>query len=98
MDLRNVDQLGLGPPIPEYLIGRECHKYSKPKLSSRKATGLVLVTYRNEICENSKLGCQVWWHTPVIPALRRLRQEDCKFKVCLGFIVRPHLKKPRAGV
>jgi hypothetical protein len=26
---------------------------------------------------------------PVIPALRRLRQEDNKFKVSLGYIVRP---------
>jgi hypothetical protein len=30
---------------------------------------------------------------PVIPALRRLRQEDCKFKVSLAYIVRPCLKK-----
>jgi hypothetical protein len=26
---------------------------------------------------------------PVIPALRRLRQEDCKFDVSLDYIVRP---------
>jgi hypothetical protein len=30
---------------------------------------------------------------PVIPALRKLRQEDFKFKVTLGYIVRPCLKK-----
>lgn len=23
----------------------------------------------------------VWWHTPLIPALGRMRQEDCKFEV-----------------
>jgi hypothetical protein len=30
---------------------------------------------------------------PVILALRRLKQEDCKFKVSLGYIVRPYLSK-----
>jgi hypothetical protein len=24
---------------------------------------------------------QVWWCRPIIPACRRLRQEDCKFEV-----------------
>jgi hypothetical protein len=26
---------------------------------------------------------QAWWQIPVIPALRKLRQEDCKFKAYL---------------
>jgi hypothetical protein len=30
---------------------------------------------------------------PVIPRLRRLRQEDNKFEVSLGYIVRPGLKR-----
>jgi hypothetical protein len=29
---------------------------------------------------------QEWWCIPVIPALRRLRQEDCKFEVSLNYI------------
>lgn len=36
---------------------------------------------------------QAWWLMPIIPALKRLRQEDChKFKVKLGYIVRPSFK------
>jgi hypothetical protein len=27
------------------------------------------------------------WYTPVIPALRRLRQEDGEFEVILGYLV-----------
>jgi hypothetical protein len=29
---------------------------------------------------------------PVIPALRRLKQEDCEFKASLGYIVVPNLE------
>jgi hypothetical protein len=31
---------------------------------------------------------QVWWHAPVIPALRRLMQEDCRFKASLSYVSR----------
>jgi hypothetical protein len=33
-----------------------------------------------------------WWYTPVIPALRKAQQEDCKFEASLDYIVRPCLK------
>jgi hypothetical protein len=33
-----------------------------------------------------------WWHISVILALRRWRQEDCKFKASLGYIVTTCLK------
>jgi hypothetical protein len=36
---------------------------------------------------------QAWWFTTVILAFGRLRQEDHKFEVSLGYIVRPYLKK-----
>jgi hypothetical protein len=36
---------------------------------------------------------QVWWYMPVIPALRRWRQEDREFQTNLGYMARPYLKK-----
>jgi hypothetical protein len=36
---------------------------------------------------------RAWWYTSIIPALRRLRQENFKFETSLGYLVRPCLKK-----
>jgi hypothetical protein len=43
----------------------------------------------------SQKDCLIWarWHTPVIPALGRWRQE--KFQTSLGYTVRPCLKTPK---
>jgi hypothetical protein len=35
----------------------------------------------------------VWWCTPLIPALERLRQKNLEFQASLGYIARPYLKK-----
>jgi hypothetical protein len=35
----------------------------------------------------------MWWFAPVIPALRRLRQEDHAFKASMNYIARPVLNK-----
>jgi hypothetical protein len=35
----------------------------------------------------------MWWYMPVMPARRRLRQEDCEFKISLGYIARAYLLK-----
>jgi hypothetical protein len=29
--------------------------------------------------------CRAWCHMPIIPALRKLRQEDCEFQASLGY-------------
>jgi hypothetical protein len=36
---------------------------------------------------------QAWWNMPIIPALRRLRQEHLESHASLGYTVRPSLKK-----
>jgi hypothetical protein len=36
---------------------------------------------------------RLWWFTAVIPALRRLRQEDGELQASLGYTVRPYLQK-----
>jgi hypothetical protein len=36
-----------------------------------------------------------WWHTPIITALGRLRQADCKFMIDLGYILQPGLRKKK---
>jgi hypothetical protein len=41
---------------------------------------------------------QVCWYMPIIPALGKLKQEDCKVKARLGYIVRPSLKKKKRGL
>jgi hypothetical protein len=46
--------------------------------------------------KNNKIS-QVWWCTPVIPALRRLRQEDGEFQASLDHRVRPGFKKKVTG-
>jgi hypothetical protein len=38
---------------------------------------------------------QVWWYRSIIPVLRRLRQEDSKFKACLDYIARFCRKKKK---
>jgi hypothetical protein len=45
----------------------------------------------------NSLGCWLWWCTPVIVALGRLRHEDCELKANVGYTVRPYLKITRAG-
>jgi hypothetical protein len=40
-----------------------------------------------------KKQSQVWWHTPIIPALGRLRQKDYKFKASLDNTAGPCIEK-----
>jgi hypothetical protein len=40
----------------------------------------------------------VWWHSSLISALRRLRQEDHEFEGYLGYMMIPCLKKAEQNV
>jgi hypothetical protein len=35
--------------------------------------------------------CHAWWHTPVVPALGGLKQENGKIEASLSYTVRPSL-------
>jgi hypothetical protein len=45
-------------------------------------------------CRTVRLGVLswMWCHMPVIPAVGRLKQENCEFEASLGYVVRPYLK------
>jgi hypothetical protein len=45
------------------------------------------------VCDKNDSLSQEWWYTPVIPVLRRLRQENYEFHSSMGYIVRPYLNK-----
>jgi hypothetical protein len=40
--------------------------------------------------------CQAWWYTPIIPALKKLKQKDCEFEDSLDCRIRPFLKKTKS--
>jgi hypothetical protein len=49
-------------------------------------------------CAGRKLVLgQVWWLTPVIPALGRLRQEGSEFEASLSYIARSCLRTKQRG-
>jgi hypothetical protein len=68
--------------------------------SQSQKSSKVIVSRGNGISTapnfNTKVSLsQAWWHTPLIPALRRLKQKDHKFEASLGYIARPSLKKKK---
>jgi hypothetical protein len=61
-----------------------------------KMIGTLFLTIRQIKSSSNflkKYSSQTFWYIAVIPALRRLKQEDLKFEAILGYIVRSHLKK-----
>lgn len=50
---------------------------------------LLLLIFNNmySVCVRVKT-CWVWWHTPIVPALEELQQEDYKLKASLGYRAR----------
>jgi hypothetical protein len=53
---------------------------------------LAYVSFVSKVQRNTYTGIHAWWYSPVISALGRLRQENSKFQVSLGYMERPCLK------
>jgi hypothetical protein len=49
--------------------------------------GMESYSWRTALGIIEKSYCQAWWYTAVIPALKRLRQEDHKLKDNLSYVV-----------
>jgi hypothetical protein len=48
--------------------------------------GIQIYQKKKNVLKDTQLYNHVWWCTPIIPALERLRQKDHKFKASLGYI------------
>lgn len=59
------------------------------KLTNGDAEGTRSLCHKVQHTHRS-LG--VWWHTRILPALKELKQEDCKFKASLSYMASSHLK------
>jgi hypothetical protein len=67
--------------------------YAEPKSAwPETQVGICSCFVRSEETPSKVHLCWVWWGTSIIPALRKWRQEDLKFNISLGYIVRPCLK------
>lgn len=44
------------------------------------------------VCQTTQQPSWAWWQIPVIPALKSLRQEDCKLKGIMGYTVSRYLR------
>jgi hypothetical protein len=47
--------------------------------------GGTLIQTIQTVCQ---AACDVWWHTPIIPTLGRLREEGPHFKASLSYMLR----------
>lgn len=50
--------------------------------------GEMEMNFKDSFHFKNRLSSYVWWYTPVLSALRRLKQEDHDFEISLAHIVR----------
>lgn len=68
---------------PELVQSRLCHEHLKNCPLSASLNGLDQFRFTATVG-----GAWVWWPMPVIPTVRRLRQDGhCEFEVSLGYTV-----------
>jgi hypothetical protein len=76
--------------LGEDLISRVITLYSTHWCSSLSKCLPGLCQSQGSTCSNGEKKAG-WWYKPIIPGLRRLREEDHKFKDSLDYIVNSRL-------